>query len=201
MPAELTPARCRGRCAGRNTSPPIWSSFRRAKPRTRLLEQENELSRRAAPTRHKAPVGEPRTRSWRDLARGGMPVMVTCILLRLGRRPYYRSFAPHRRTGAEPGVPSEGAVRRPLLGSRVQPVSAGRRGLNPLGRRCLRGPRGGSRQPTVGSLSPASRCAARAVSRSAAAGRLVPVIGHQRQGASRVHRPSTDMWVPLVKGA
>ncbi|WP_433861792.1 IS3 family transposase [Streptomyces sp. L7] len=71
--------------------------LREAKKRIRLLEQENEVLRKAAAYL----AGEPQTRGLpkmiyplvRELAVGGIAVAVTCRVLKIARQPFYRWVA------------------------------------------------------------------------------------------------------------
>jgi len=81
-----------GEQAGTTTSES--AALREANRRIRLLEQENEVLRRAAAY----PVpGEPSGKRFyplvSELAADGIPVVVTCRVLKLARQPYYRWHA------------------------------------------------------------------------------------------------------------
>ncbi|WP_180535595.1 IS3 family transposase [Micrococcus luteus] len=66
---------------------------REAKKRTRLLEQENEVLRRAAAYLSQAHLPKMKYPLVRELAADGIPVTVTCRVLKLARQPYYRWLA------------------------------------------------------------------------------------------------------------
>ncbi|QXT62463.1 IS3 family transposase [Tessaracoccus palaemonis] len=67
--------------------------LRDAKRRIRLLEQENEVLRRAAAYLSQEPVGKMMYPLVRELAGDGIPVTVACRVLKLARQPYYRWLA------------------------------------------------------------------------------------------------------------
>ncbi|WP_172804088.1 IS3 family transposase [Auraticoccus monumenti] len=61
--------------------------------RNRLLEQENEVLRRAAAYLSQANLPKMMYPLVRELAADGIPVTVTCRVLKLARQPYYRWLA------------------------------------------------------------------------------------------------------------
>ncbi|WP_421958034.1 IS3 family transposase [Propioniciclava tarda] len=67
--------------------------LRDAKRRIRLLEQENEVLRRAAAYLSQANLPKMMYPLVKELAAGGIPVTVTCRVLKLARQPYYRWLA------------------------------------------------------------------------------------------------------------
>ncbi|MDJ0768799.1 MAG: IS3 family transposase [Ilumatobacter sp.] len=66
------------------------AELREAKKRIRLLEQENEVLRRAAAYLGKANIPKMMYPLVRELADDGIPVTVSCRVLGLARAPYYR---------------------------------------------------------------------------------------------------------------
>ncbi|MCO1657119.1 IS3 family transposase [Pseudonocardia humida] len=69
------------------------AELREAKKRIRLLEQENEVLRRAAAYLSQSNLPKMIYPLVRDLAADGIPVVVTCRVLGLARQPYYRWLA------------------------------------------------------------------------------------------------------------
>ncbi|WP_188791493.1 IS3 family transposase, partial [Ornithinimicrobium pekingense] len=69
------------------------AELREAKKRIRLLEQENEVLRRAAAYLSQANLPKMMYPLVRELAGDGIPVTVTCRVLNLARQPYYRWLA------------------------------------------------------------------------------------------------------------
>ncbi|WP_182540713.1 IS3 family transposase [Nocardioides ginsengisegetis] len=69
------------------------AELREAKKRIRLLEQENEVLRRAAAYLSQANLPRMRYPLVRELAADGVPVAVTCRVLKIARQPYYRWLA------------------------------------------------------------------------------------------------------------
>ncbi|MGC5617734.1 IS3 family transposase [Georgenia sp. Z1491] len=69
------------------------AELREAKKRVRLLEQENEVLRRAAAYLSQEPVGEMMYPLVKELAADRIPVAVTCRVQGLARQPYYRWLA------------------------------------------------------------------------------------------------------------
>ena len=105
------------------------SELRAAKRRIRLLEQENEVLRRP---RLSVP-GEPAPKMIyplvRELADDGIPVTVTCRVLKLVRQDYYRWLAaPVTARRARRGLSGQRPLRRPPRRSRVRVSLLGRRG-------------------------------------------------------------------------
>ncbi|MDG3013825.1 IS3 family transposase [Speluncibacter jeojiensis] len=76
-----------GTTAGEN------SELREARKRIRLLEQENEVLRRAAAYLSQANLPKMIYPLVRELAADGIPVAVTCRVLKIARQPYYRWLA------------------------------------------------------------------------------------------------------------
>ncbi|MFE2297386.1 IS3 family transposase [Streptomyces sp. NPDC059445] len=66
------------------------TELREALRRIKLLEQENEVLRRAAAYLSQAHLPKMIYPLVKELARDGMPVTVTCRVLKLARQPYYR---------------------------------------------------------------------------------------------------------------
>ncbi|MET9326000.1 IS3 family transposase [Tsukamurella sp. NPDC003166] len=66
------------------------AELREANRRIRLLEQENEVLRRAAAYLSQEPAGKRFYPLVKELAADGIPVTVTCRVLKLARQPYYR---------------------------------------------------------------------------------------------------------------
>ncbi|AWZ26745.1 IS3 family transposase [Rhodococcus pyridinivorans] len=66
---------------------------RELRKRIRLLEQENEVLRRAAAYLSQESSGKMMYPLVRELAAGGIPVAVTCRVLGIARQPYYRWLA------------------------------------------------------------------------------------------------------------
>ncbi|MBF6469351.1 IS3 family transposase [Nocardia beijingensis] len=66
------------------------AELRAAKRRIRLLEQENEVLKKAAAYFAQANLPKMIYPLVRELAEGGIPVTVTCRVLKLARQPYYR---------------------------------------------------------------------------------------------------------------
>ncbi|WP_420853124.1 IS3 family transposase [Serinicoccus chungangensis] len=69
------------------------AELREAKKRIRLLEQENEVLRRAAAYFSQAHLPKMSYPLVRELAADGIPVTVTCRVLKIARQPYYRWLA------------------------------------------------------------------------------------------------------------
>ncbi|MBF6271684.1 IS3 family transposase [Nocardia farcinica] len=69
------------------------AELRDARRRIRLLEQENEVLRRAAAYLSQAQLPERLYPLVKELAAGRIPVAVTCRVLQLARQPYYRWLA------------------------------------------------------------------------------------------------------------
>ena len=70
------------------------AELRELRRRNRLLEQENEVLRRAAAYLSQAqPAGKRLYPLVKELAADGIPVAVTCRVLKLPRQPYYRWLA------------------------------------------------------------------------------------------------------------
>ncbi|MFC0714711.1 IS3 family transposase [Cellulomonas biazotea] len=67
--------------------------LREARRRIRLLEQENEVLRRAAAYLSQAQLPKGLYPLVSELAADGVPVAVTCRVLKLARQPYYRWLA------------------------------------------------------------------------------------------------------------
>ncbi|MFV0372861.1 IS3 family transposase [Microbacterium sp.] len=76
------------------------AEVRELKKRNRLLEQENEVLRRAAAYLSQANLPKMMYPLVTELAAAGIPVTVTCRVLKLSRQPYYRWLA-------DPITPSE----------------------------------------------------------------------------------------------
>ncbi len=125
----------------------------------------------------------------RELAVDGIPVTVTCRVLKIARQPYYRWLADPV-TDAEwiAGASGERAVRRPPRRPGVRLPVPGRRGPRRRRRRWLTGPRGGSARTTAG-----GRCSARsaaATARSASPARRPTTTSSQRDfTAAGAERP------------
>ncbi|MCX4406087.1 IS3 family transposase [Streptomyces sp. NBC_01764] len=66
------------------------AELREARRRIKLLEQENEVLRRAAAYLSQAHLPKRIYPLVKELAGDGMPVAVTCRVLKLARQPYYR---------------------------------------------------------------------------------------------------------------
>ncbi|MFJ2391518.1 IS3 family transposase [Streptomyces sp. NPDC087843] len=66
------------------------AELREARRRIKLLEQENEVLRRAAAYLSQAHLPKRIYPLVKELATGGIPVTVTCRVLKLARQPYYR---------------------------------------------------------------------------------------------------------------
>ncbi|MEW5626433.1 IS3 family transposase [Streptomyces hydrogenans] len=66
------------------------AELRDARRRIKLLEQENEVLRRAAAYLSQANLPKRIYPLVKELAAGGVPVTVTCRVLKLARQPYYR---------------------------------------------------------------------------------------------------------------
>ncbi|WP_282828229.1 IS3 family transposase [Gulosibacter sediminis] len=66
------------------------AELREARKRIRLLEQENEVLRRAAAYLSQANLPKRYYPLVKELAADGIPVTVTCRVLKLARQPYYR---------------------------------------------------------------------------------------------------------------
>nr|WP_324199109.1 IS3 family transposase [Nocardia amamiensis] len=75
------------------TSTSESAELRAAKRRIRLLEQENEVLKRRRLFRAGEPAGKMIYPLVRELADDGIPVTVTCRVLKLARQPYYRWLA------------------------------------------------------------------------------------------------------------
>ncbi|MDN5834055.1 MAG: IS3 family transposase, partial [Brevibacterium sp.] len=69
------------------------AELRELRRRTRLLEQENEVLRRAAAYLSQANLPKRLYPLVRELAADGIPVAVSCRVLKLSRQPYYRWLA------------------------------------------------------------------------------------------------------------
>ncbi|MGW6422697.1 IS3 family transposase [Nocardia sp. NPDC055053] len=69
------------------------AELRDARRRIRLLEQENEVLRRAAAYLSQAQIPKKLYPLVKELAAEGIPVAVTCRVLQLARQPYYRWLA------------------------------------------------------------------------------------------------------------
>ncbi|HDH5422548.1 IS3 family transposase [Microbacterium sp. PAMC22086] len=69
------------------------AELREARKRIRLLEQENEVLRRAAAYLSQANLPKRFYPLVTELAAAGIPVTVTCRVLKLSRQPYYRWLA------------------------------------------------------------------------------------------------------------
>ncbi|MGW5437130.1 IS3 family transposase [Nocardia asteroides] len=69
------------------------AELREARKRIRLLEQENEVLRRAAAYLSQANLPKMIYPLVRELAADGVPVAVTCRVLKIARQPYYRWLA------------------------------------------------------------------------------------------------------------
>ncbi|MGW9632396.1 IS3 family transposase [Agromyces sp. NPDC055520] len=69
------------------------AELREARKRIRLLEQENEVLRRAAAYLSQANLPKRFYPLVTELAAAGIPVTVTCRVLKLARQPYYRWLA------------------------------------------------------------------------------------------------------------
>ncbi|HWI42185.1 MAG TPA: IS3 family transposase [Nocardioides sp.] len=68
-------------------------ALREANKRIKLLEQENEVLRRAAAYLSQANLPKMTYPLVRELAADGIPVAVTCRVLKIARQPYYRWLA------------------------------------------------------------------------------------------------------------
>ncbi|MEU4926157.1 IS3 family transposase [Streptomyces yokosukanensis] len=66
------------------------AELRAARQRIKLLEQENEVLRQAAAYLSQAHLPKRIYPLVKELAAGGVPVTVTCRVLKLARQPYYR---------------------------------------------------------------------------------------------------------------
>ncbi|WP_086011265.1 IS3 family transposase [Micromonospora maris] len=82
------------------TSSSESAELREARKRIRLLEQENEVLRRAAAYLSQAHLPKRLYPLVSELAADGIPVAVTCRVLNIARQPYYRWLA-RRVTDAE----------------------------------------------------------------------------------------------------
>ncbi|MGV0627837.1 IS3 family transposase [Mycolicibacter minnesotensis] len=69
------------------------AELREARRRIKLLEQENEVLRRATAYLSQANLPKRLYPLVRELADDGIPVVVTCRVLKLARQPYYRWLA------------------------------------------------------------------------------------------------------------
>ncbi|MEZ0367433.1 IS3 family transposase [Mycobacterium sp. pUA109] len=69
------------------------AELRELRRRNRLLEQENEVLRRAAAYLSQANLPKKLYPLVKELAADGIPVAVTCRVLKLARQPYYRWLA------------------------------------------------------------------------------------------------------------
>ncbi|WP_374726927.1 IS3 family transposase [Promicromonospora iranensis] len=69
------------------------AELREARRKIRLLEQENEVLRRAAAYLSQAQLPKMMYPLVKELADAGIPVTVTCRVLKLARQPYYRWLA------------------------------------------------------------------------------------------------------------
>ncbi|WP_109439475.1 IS3 family transposase [Mycobacteroides abscessus] len=76
---------------GKSTSE--TGELREARRRIKLLEQENEVLRRAAAYLSQANLPKRLYPLVKELAADGIPVAVTCRVLKLARQPYYRWLA------------------------------------------------------------------------------------------------------------
>ncbi|WP_281903103.1 IS3 family transposase [Micromonospora humidisoli] len=76
------------------------AELREARKRIKLLEQENEVLRRAAAYLSQANLPKRLYPLVSELAADGIPVAVTCRVLTIARQPYYR-WRAHRVTDAE----------------------------------------------------------------------------------------------------
>ncbi|MFI7081973.1 IS3 family transposase [Micromonospora sp. NPDC049903] len=76
------------------------AELREARKRIKLLEQENEVLRRAAAYLSQAHLPKRLYPLVSELAAGGIPVAVTCRVLKIARQPYYR-WRARRVTGAD----------------------------------------------------------------------------------------------------
>ena len=118
--------------------------------------------RGAAPRGGVSVAGEPAGKMMyplvRELAVDGIPVTVTCRVLKIARQPYYRWLADPV-TDAEwlDGAPRERAVRRPPRRPGVRLPVPRRRGPRGRAGRWPTGPRGGSARPTAGGRRSASQ--------------------------------------------
>ncbi|MFF7874210.1 IS3 family transposase [Streptomyces californicus] len=72
------------------TSSQESAELREARRRIKLLEQENEVLRRAAAYLYQESSGKRIYPLVKELAGDGVPVTVTCRVLKLARQPYYR---------------------------------------------------------------------------------------------------------------
>ena len=113
-------------------------SCARRKRRIRLLEQENEVLRRAAAYLSQANLpGKGSYPLVSELAADGIPVTVTCRVLKLARQPYYRWLAdPVTDAELVEALPGERDVRRPPRRPRVRLPVPRRRGPRRRPRRC-----------------------------------------------------------------
>ncbi|MFY1615771.1 IS3 family transposase [Micromonospora sp. WMMD736] len=82
------------------TSSSESAELREARKRIRLLEQENEVLRRAAAYLSQAHLPKRLYPLVSELAADGIPVAVTCRVLNIARQPYYR-WRAHRVTDAD----------------------------------------------------------------------------------------------------
>ncbi|MFQ6332178.1 IS3 family transposase [Nocardia sp. CWNU-33] len=82
------------------TSTSESAELRAARRRIKLLEQENEVLKRAAAYLSQANLPKMMYPLVRELAADGIPVAVTCRVLQMARQPYYR-WLPEPVTGAE----------------------------------------------------------------------------------------------------
>ena len=105
-----------------------------------------------------------------ELAADGIPVAVTCRVLKLARQPYYRWLAsPVTDAELDRGLPGQRAVRRPPRRPGVRLPVPRRRGPRRRRSAMASGPRGGSARTTAGGARSARSDAAR-TARARAAG-------------------------------
>ena len=99
----------------------------------------------------------------RELAVDGIPVTVTCRVLKIARQPYYRWLAQpgHRRASSARRYLANAVVRRPPRRPRVRLPVPRRRGPRGRPRRSVTGRCGGSAATTAGGRRSASPSAAR----------------------------------------
>ena len=126
----------------------------------------------------------------RELAVDGIPVTVTCRVLKIARQPYYRWLAdPVTDAELERGLPGQRPVRRPPRRPGVRLPVPGRRGPRRRPRRWLTGRRGGSAR-TNGWWSRVRQEARQERQEARTA-------GPRRPGATRLHRRRPE---PAVAG-